>query len=264
MGLRYCKGLSEKAISSIVSERRKKPFASVPDVYRRTSLERRSLENLIKAGFLDVWAQRKTDRARLLGETKSLPQKRSHESQPEISLPHPASWWEVRERKDVEHLPLTETRRECMEWRVLSLNVFRHPLSPYRVALKKLGVVPSERLKDLPHGAHSRTAGLIECLQSPPTKSGRPVWFLLIEDEWVLLQATIFRTVYERYGDLLHHRGAFLLEGRVERTSDKGFSFLVERVGDLREVLAGAPLAPKATSASEALLRVGRRGRRAG
>ena len=264
VGLRYCKGLSEKAISSIVSERHKKPFVSVPDVYRRTSLERHSLENLIKAGFLDVLAKRKTDRACLLGETKSLPQKRSHESQPEISLPHPASWWEVRERKDVEHLPLTETRRECMEWRVLSLNVFRHPLSPYRVALKKLGVVPSERLKDLPHGTHSRTAGLTECLQSPPTKSGKPVWFLLIEDEWGLLQATIFGTVYERYGDLLHHRGAFLLEGRVERTPDKGFSFLVERVGDLREVLAGAPLAPKARSASEALLRVGRRGRRAG
>lgn len=86
-----------------------------------------------------------------------------------------------------------------------------------------------------------------------------------MEDEWGLLQATIFRGVYERYGDLLHHRGTFLLEGRVENTPEKGFSFLVERIRDLREVLSGARVpTPKAVSAPGAFLRAGRRGRRAG
>jgi error-prone DNA polymerase len=152
-----------------------------------------------------------------------------------------------------------------MEWEVLSLNVFRHPLSPYRAALKDLGVTPSEKLKELPHGTRAHTAGFIECLQSPPTKSGRPVWFLLIEDEWGLLQATIFRDVYQRYGDLLHHKGAFLLQGRVQQTPDKGFSFLVEGVKDLREVLTGGVLSvPRAVSAPDTFLRAGRRGRRAG
>lgn len=65
------------------------------------------------------------------------------------------------------------------------------------------------------------------------------MWFLLVEDERGLLQATIFRGAYERYGDLLHHRGALLLEGRVEQDRRRGFSFLVERVADLAEVLAG-------------------------
>jgi len=99
--------------------------------------------------------------------------------------------------------------------------------------LRELGVTPSGEAKGLPHDTRTRVAGLIECLQSPPTKSGRPIWFLLIEDESGLLQATIFRPVYERYGDLLHHRGAFLLEGRVEQALDKGFSFLVRRIEDL-------------------------------
>ena len=40
-----------------------------------------------------------------------------------------------------------------------------------------------------------------------PTNSGRPVWFLLVEDEFGLLEATIFKNVYERYGWPLHHRG---------------------------------------------------------
>ena len=152
-----------------------------------------------------------------------------------------------------------------MEWEVLALNVFRHPLQPYRTALEGLGVTPSEGIEGLPHGTRARVAGLLECLQSSPTKSGRPVWFLLIEDERGFLQATIFRGVYKRYGDLLHHRGAFLLEGRVENSTEKGFSFLVESIGDLREVMVGARVpTPKAVSASGAFLRAGRRGRRTG
>ena len=88
---------------------------------------------------------------------------------------------------------------------------------------------------------------------------------MLVEDEQGLLQATIFRNIYRRCGHILHRRGAFLLEGRVENTPQKGFSFLVEDVRDLREVLVGARVpAPKAVSGSGALLRGGRRGRRAG
>ncbi len=112
----------------------------------------------------------------------------------------------------------------------------------------------------------SRVAGLIECLQRPPTKSGVPVYFLLIEDEWGLLQATIFRSVYERYGSLLHHRGAFLLEGRVDEDRKRGFSFIVRRIGDLEEILSGATVtSPNTASASGAFLRAkGSGGRRVG
>jgi error-prone DNA polymerase len=265
VGLAYSKGLSKKATSSIVCERLKRPFASVTDLYQRTQVERDSLKNLLKAGFLDAVANSKGNRMRLLKEVEVLPKKRTYDRQPEIPLPHPVSWWTARERRDVEHLPLTETQRERMEWEVLTLNVSRHPLSPYRTALRDSGVTPSERIKQLPHGTRARGAGLFECLQCPPTKSGRPVWFLLVEDEWGLLQATIFRDVYDRYGDLLHHRGAFLLEGRVENTPEKGFSFVVRHIEDLQDILSGsAAPTPKAVSASGAFVRAGRQGRRAG
>jgi error-prone DNA polymerase len=83
-----------------------------------------------------------------------------------------------------------------MEWEDLSLNGSRHPSAPYRAALEGLGVTSSEGIKALPHGVRARAAGPIERLQSPPTKSDKPVYFLLIEDERGLLQATIFRPVY--------------------------------------------------------------------
>ena len=258
VGLAYCKGLSRRAISSIVSEGRKRPFSSVADIYRRTHVERDALESLIKGGFLDPLSSRRADRPRLLDEAKRLPDKRRDRRQPEIPLEHPSSWWESREDLATGYLPLAGTRKERMEWEALSLNVSGHPLSAYRAALGDLGVTPSEGVRDLPHGARVRAAGLSEVLQCPPTRSGRPVWFLLIEDEFGLLQATVFRSVYERFGDLFHHRGAFLLEGRVEQNRRKGFSFVVERVDDLREMLTETE-APGA-----AFLRTRRRRRRAG
>ena len=85
----------------------------------------------------------------------------------------------------------------------------------------------------------------------------------LVEDEFGLLQATVFENIYERYGWLLHHRGAFLLDGTVEQNPDKGFSFVVSRVRDLGEALAGAEVrAPKVVRASGGFVRASRRGRR--
>ena len=264
VGLRYCKGLSEMAISSIVSGRRGRPFVSVADLYGRTAVERDSLENLVRGGFLDGLPGGE-NRARLLDEAKTLPKKHRRAGQPEIPLEHPASWWVSRERKSIEHLPIAETARERMEWEVLGLNVIRHPLLPYRAALGELGVVSSEEIRGLPHGTRARAAGLIECLQSPPTKGGHRVYFLLVEDESGLLQATLFRSAYRRCGDLLHREGAFLLEGKVERTAARGFAFLVDRVRGLREALAGSTVpTPRVTPSPGAFLRAGRRGRKAG
>ena len=256
VGFSYCKELSEETISPIVSERRKRPFASAADLYRRTPVERDALENLIRAGFLDSTST-EADRLRLLAGLQSLPKKRRNGHQAEIPVPHPGSWWESREDRTASYLPLTASRLEKMEWAVLGLNVRHHPFVPYRQTMRNLGVTPSTQIRDLSHGVRVRAAGLIECLQCPPTKSGNPVWFLTLEDEHGLLQCTIFEGVYRRYGHVLHHRRAYLLEGRVEQDQRRGFSFLVGRIRDLSEALQdGERLpAPGVASAPGALLR---------
>ena len=267
VGLKYAKGLSHTSISSIVAERREKPFASLDDLYQRTAVERDALENLVKSGFLDTLAP-KIGRNGLLSAIGSLPKKRprSQRRQAELPLTHPGSWWEVREGISAYRaLPPTARQRERMEWESLSLNVFRHPLSPYRRELRELGVTLSREILDLPHGSRAWAAGLLEELQRPPTRSGRPVYFLLIEDEAGLLQATVFEGVYRRHGHVLHHSGAFLLEGRVEQDRRRGFSFLVEWVLDLWEVFEGARVPePRSTPSSGAFVRAKRPGRRAG
>lgn len=264
VGLRYSRGLSRKAIESILEERERRSFGSVADLYRRTEIGRDALENLIHAGFLDTLHQ-DGNRPALLDEARKLSKKPRGGGQRELS--HPASWWEAHSgvASTVVHLPQPVAELERAQWEALRLNVTRHPLSPFRDALRALGVTPTSQTLDLPHGARARAAGLIECLQMPPTKSGVPVYFLMIEDEWGLLQTTIFQNVYRRCGDLLHHRGAFLLDGRVEQDPRRGFSFLVERISDLGTVLVGQDVpAPRANSGSGAFLGPGKRSRRAG
>jgi len=266
VGLKYSKGLSHTALSSILSEKEEKPFASAAELYQRTAVERDALENLIRAGFLDRLAP-DGGRNGLLSTVGDLPKKRSRtrRRQAELPLPHPASWWELREGvADLAgYLPLTASQREQMEWKALSLNVYRHPLSPYREALKHLRVTPSQEILDLPRGTRARAAGLLEELQRPPTRSGRPVYFLLVEDEAGLLQATIFEGVYKKCGHVLHQKGAFLLEGKVEQDHRRGFSFLVERARDLAEALEAGARVPRAVISSGAFVRAKRR-RRAG
>jgi error-prone DNA polymerase len=269
VGLKYAKGLSSTAISSVLAERWKRPFASAEDLYARTSVERDALANLVRGGFFDPLTK-SLGRNGLLDALCNLPKKRSsaQRRQAELPLPHPASWWERREGvgdQRAAYLPLTTDQRERMEWEALSLNVLRHPLSPFREALEQLGVTPSTEILSLPHRAQVRAAGLLEELQRPPTRSGRPVYFLLIEDEVGLLQATLFEGAYKRHGHVLHRSGAFLLEGRVEQDRRRGFSFLVERVLDLWEVLEGARVSePRVTPSSGAFVRARRPGRRVG
>jgi DNA polymerase III alpha subunit len=286
VGLIYSKGLSRKALGSILEERERSPFDSARDLYERTAVARDALENLVKAGFLDPLSptsdagQGAAGRGVLLSEIRALPAKphgrrmRSRgQGLGQEELPHPARRKDRKEFHEIRgpgFLPISAEGRERMEWEALGLNVFRHPLAPYRAALRELGVSSSAEILAKGHGKRVRAAGLLESLQRPPTRSGRPVYFLLIEDERGLLQCTIFSKTYERYGHVLHRSGAFLLEGRVEVDRRRGHSFLVERIEDLAEVIyggAGRVPEPRAVSSSGAFVRAGRslrRGRSAG
>lgn len=244
VGLCYCKGLSRRAIQQICAEREERPFSSVSDLYRRASVGRDALEHLIRAGFLDSIVSgcdglgRGSGRKELLCQTKGLPRKRSNGSQKELPAEHPAGQWDSRRADgNVASLPLPASEEGRMQRTILSLDVGGHPLWAYRRALCDLGVTPARRIRELPTGTRARAAGIVECLQRPPTKSGARVYFVIVEDESGLLQATAFRDTYERYGHHLHRAGALLMEGVVEQDERRGFSFVVDRIGDLGRVL---------------------------
>ena len=254
VGLSYCKGLSKKSIEAIVEERASKPFASVADLYHRTPVDTRSLSNLVKGGYLDgVFGDGTGGRRELLRQAGSLPKKRRSDVQRELSTSQSTGvgsgmengWWHERsDRMRIASLPFPPGEEPRMQREVLGLDVVGHPLAGYREVLEALGVTPARKVRESPHGTRTRAAGILECLQSPPTKSGKSVYFLLIEDPSGLLQATIFSGTYGRYGHHLYRAAAFLLDGRVEQDTRRGFSFVVEKIWDLGAILAGREDAP--------------------
>jgi error-prone DNA polymerase len=152
-------------------------------------------------------------------------------------------------------LPFPPGEEERLQRWVLSLDVAEHPLRAYREDLKSLKVTPARKVREMPTGSRVRAAGIMECLQSPPTKSGKAVYFLLLEDETGLLQATIFSDVHQRYGHHLYRSASFLLEGVVEQDDERGFSFVVDKIEDLGALLPQALEKNGSVSGSGAMLR---------
>ncbi len=261
VGLSYCKGLSDsETLSEIIAEREKEPFSGVADLYRRTSVGRDVLTNLIRSGFLDSLGSSPRSsldprageaRRALLVEFEGLPAKKRHKDRrAELPLPpreHPASWWSLREGRPGEELTRLPSPRGFnpiyAEWerdqaRMLGLDVGDHPLARHRTALMEMGVSLSRDLYGTAAGSRVHVAGLLETLQAPPTRSGKVVHFLLTEDESGLLQSTIFSDCYRRCGHVLYETRAYLLEGRVEQDRRRGFSFVIEGVEPLGQVLS--------------------------
>lgn len=272
VGLSYCKGLSQKSIEAILEERRQRPFASVADLYHRTPVDARALTNLIKGGFLDsLAAGASAGRRALLDQTDRLPRKRQDDHcgnvQKELSSAlragvgssMEAGWWSERPQDDrIAALPYPPDEEARMQRGVLSLDVEEHPLRPYRQVLKEMKVTPARKVREMPAGSRARAAGIMECLQSPPTKSGRPVYFLLVEDQSGLLQATIFDEVYRSQGHHLYRAGSFLLEGVVEQDEKRGFSFVVDSIDDLSRHLPAELARARNETGSGAMLRAGK------
>ena len=248
VGMKYAKHVTKNALCSILGAREERPFSSPADLHQRTSIGADGLASMIRGGFLDEFSD-SGGRTSLLEEARRLPPRRRKQEKSVLPLDHPASRWASREslnESSESYLPPTLDQEERMEWEALGLNVRRHPLVPYRESLARMDVAPSSEVPEFPHGRRVRVAGLLESLQRPPTRSGRRVYFLMLEDEHGLLQCTIFEGVYERLGHLLHQKASFLLEGRVEQDPRRGFSFVVEEISDLTEKLPRLPSGPEA------------------
>jgi error-prone DNA polymerase len=201
LGLRYVHGLGEAGSARIVERRGEHPFAGLADFCRRTRLPRSLVENLIRAGTMDGFAQGGA-RRELLWVLGGLTYP---EGELELDVPiEPAS------------LPiLGELERTLWEYELLGLTTGGHPLGLYREGLRSRGVSSSGELRAMPAGAKVRVAGLVIVRQRPPSAKGHV--FLTLEDEEGLINLIVRPRVYERYRNAL--RGAPLLwvEGCVQR-----------------------------------------------
>ena len=99
--------------------------------------------------------------------------------------------------------------------------------------MSKQGVIKSSQLEQRRDGEKVIVAGLKVVLYTLPTRSGRRVVFITLEDEDGLVDITVFPDVQQKCAMTLFGRNALLVEGRVQRMYPRSLTLVASKVAPL-------------------------------
>jgi error-prone DNA polymerase len=212
LGLRYVKGLRERAGRAIVEARRVCAFGSVHDLARRASLARDEITALATLGALAALGG--TRRAMLWAAAE--PSSGELFAGAEAHGPVPAH--PLRE--------MTRFERVVADHAASGVTVGRHPMAFHRARLAAHGIVAARDLATLPPDTRVRVAGSVIVRQRPGTAKG--FVFLTLEDETGLANLIVTpRRFRERR--LVFVAEPFLVAEGILQTEDGVVSVRVER-----------------------------------
>jgi len=216
VGLGFIRDWSEETATAVVIEREQRGrYVSSGDFVRRAPpmLKRTAIEHLVWVGGCDDFGL--TRRELLWQVGLWLPPESEHgvdaraRRQLELALNHP--------HEGLRFGGLEAAERLLAEYDVLGFAASGHPLSLLRGALPP-GIVQSDTLPRLEHGAWVEVAGLVVARQRPETAKG--FIFVLVEDEAGMVNVIVRPDVYERYRTAV--RGEPLLWVRGKLAKDDG------------------------------------------
>src|SRR6184192_1583764 len=216
VGLGFIRDWSEETATAVVTERtRRGPFRSVGDMVRRAppKLKRTAIEHLVWVGGCDGFGLTRRELLWQVGLWLPPEAERGGDArgrrQLELALDHPY------ERLRFGGLAADE--RLLAEYAVLGFAASGHPLELLRDVLPP-GVVQSDALPRLEHGAWVEVAGLVVARQRPETAKG--FIFVLLEDEAGMVNVIVRPDVYQEHRTAI--RGEPLLWVRGKLAKDDG------------------------------------------
>ena len=203
IGLKQVAGMEASFLESIFQERAKGKFSSVQDFVSRTNVSKDVTENLILGGAFDWFS---SNRRALIWE---LPQYYQNKQGSLFSEAPPVK----------SHIPdFAPFERWLKEYSVLRLAAQGHILDFFRPQLPK--TVLTSRAVAARREGPVQMAGLVIRPHRPPTRSGRTVVFLTLEDEYGLIDVTVFEDVYKKYAKVLYSEPLLLVSGNISRRDE--------------------------------------------
>jgi error-prone DNA polymerase len=207
MGLMQVKSISEDTANAIVRARGKTRFTSLADFWRRTSVDRDAVENLIAVGAFDCLDR---SRRKLLWQmeevARSVPRRRTP-TQRRLVTTRPAP---------LPDLPaLTELDVAGLDFTLQGASARYSVMSFYRRSLQERGVLSIGQLQLHPAGAVIVTAGIVISRQQPPTAKG--MTFLVLSDEEGELPVAIYPNVFKTYRSVINGSASIVVEGTIQR-----------------------------------------------
>ena len=209
LGLRTVSGIGEVGATRILTARAASPFTSLSDFCRRSRLPRRLIEQLIVAGALDIFGERR----QLLWDLDTL---RYMEEELDLVFP-----------PDAVDLPLlSEEEAAQMQRTALGFGLREHPLAAWRAKLRAAGYLSSADLSQPALTGEVRVVGIVVMHQSPPTAKGHH--FLTLEDEDGFINVVVRPAIYAQQRAIWRETSLLAVTGIIER--QKGVVNVVARV----------------------------------
>ena len=205
-------GMDQASLQKIMHERAIKPYSSLLDFCQRTRLATDIITNLILCGAFD---NLHGNRRQLLWDLKKIQSFCAQQAQLSLFSPERGPFWEEHSKYQVADFSFKE--KFLQEYSVLGLNTSTHLMAFLRPNLQARRIANSQELEQSPPGRNVSAAGIVIRPHRPPTKSGRTVVFLTLEDEFGMIDVTIFEKTYRRYGHIVFTEPALIVRGRLEQ-----------------------------------------------
>lgn len=211
ISLAQVKGMSKEVLERILKGQ---PYSSITDFQKRVKAPAHILENLILSGAFDTLHP---NRRELLWQV------------PLLEKGSEAGFFPEAAEKRIVDFSLPEKYRQEKE--VLGIYVRCHPLTYLRQTLRQKGFYDSNSIKSLPDGAPVKAAGLLIRPHRPPTRSGKITVFFSLEDEYGLIDVTVFEEVYQRYGqEIFGRRGGMVAVTGTLQARGAGRNLIAEKI----------------------------------
>ena len=203
VGLRYVRGLREKAAEEIVHERDEKAFAGITDLARRVpELQKAELVSLSEVGALNSLGRSMHRRTALWQVEKAArPAGRLLDAIPEESETSPLE-------------KMTNEERLVADFHASGMTTGPHPMSYCRKSLAAMKIERACDLERLADGAYTRVAGCVIARQRPGTAKG--FVFLSLEDETGIANIIVNPDLYERYRLIINREKFLRVDGVLQ------------------------------------------------
>jgi error-prone DNA polymerase len=214
LGLRQVAGLSEAMARAIVAARARGAFRDMRDLCLRAGLDEKARRVLAEAGALQALVgHRHAARWAVAGIEPRRPLLPGSPDEGAVALPAPTLGEDV-----------------LSDYRSTGLTLQAHPLSLLRARLQQQRIRDSSQLRDMPHGRHVHTAGIVTQRQRPATAGGTV--FVTLEDEHGMVNVVVWPDVALRRRKALLGARLLAVRGRWEQVD--GVRHLI--AGDLRDL----------------------------
>ena len=245
-GLAAIKSIGRPVIRAIVNDRKELgEFRNLEDFITRISsrelMNKRLVENLIKAGALDVLGgTRKQFMSIYIQIVDHMQQEKKNSMVGQMSLFDVASE-EQKEEFQIRMPDVGEYTKENLlgfEKEVLGVYVSGHPLEPYEEEWRKVisattadfQVDPEVGYTKVRDGAREIIGGIIAEKTVKHTKTNQMMAFLTVEDLFGTVEVVVFPRDYEKYRQYLEEDNKIFVKGRVSEEDDKASKLICEKI----------------------------------